>query len=156
MFYCISIVSTIFHSEDGGLLWAAPCCKIFSFMSSSVHCRTKANPNGDLSNPKVRQGNKIAKLTAAILRLAAIRGVRIAVENPRNSAVFQLKPMKKCLKMVKANPVLVWLGAYGCEIPKPLHIWGNATTSVSVISLALQEVDASFCKMNLLHQQLGK
>ena len=142
--FTFSIVSNTFHSEDGGLLWAAPCCKIFSFMSSSVHCRTKVNPNGDLGNPKVRQGNEFAKLTATILRLAAIRGARIAVENPRNSAVFQLKPMKKCLKMVKANPVLVWLGAYGCEIPKPLHIWGNATNSIFVISL------------NLHHKQLGK
>ena len=121
-----AVIIMVLRVKEGGLVWLAPPCNLFSWMSSSVHKRSKLNPRGNLSLPTVRRSNKIARIAAGLVRLAHALKVRVAVENPRNSGLFRYHPMKKALQMCRAEKNLTWLGPFGCPIPKPLELHGNA------------------------------
>jgi hypothetical protein len=121
-----AVIILVLRVKEGGLVWLAPPCNLFSWMSSSVHKRTKLNPAGNIHLPSVRRSNKIARIAAGLVRLAYALKVRVAVENPHNSGLFRYHPMKKALEICGAQKHFTWLGAFGCPIPKPLDIWGNA------------------------------
>ena len=121
-----AVIILVLRVKEGGLVWLAPPCNMFSWMSSSVHKRTKLNPGGNTQLASVRRSNTITRVAAGLVRLAYALKVRVAVENPHNSGLFRYRPMKKALEICRAQKVLTWLGAFGCPIPKPLDIWGNA------------------------------
>ncbi len=50
----------------------------------------------------------------------------MACENPRNSPLFHMGPMKRALEFAQAKKTTTYLGAYGMEITKPVDIWSNA------------------------------
>ena len=74
-----------------GLALAGPPCSWFIFLSSSMHRRTAASPEGDLSEARVRLSNLITANCVALLQIAAARGVFVMVEQPANSLMFHFE-----------------------------------------------------------------
>lgn len=118
-------LSLVLRLKVGGLLWAAPPCQMWTWMSSSVHRRTKSNPRGNRSLPKVREANNIARITAGLIKLAVSRQVRVFVENP-GPRLFAYPPMQRALAYAKASCYITHLGAFGLTLPKPICLWSNA------------------------------
>lgn len=72
------------------LLWLAPVCSSWGFMNSS-RCKRKASNRyeGDTTYPQLLEGNALVAATVFLMLLAAARGVRVAMENPRESKMFR-------------------------------------------------------------------
>lgn len=115
----------VLRLKPGGLLWAAPPCSMWSFMSSSVHCRTKKNPRGDRTRYSVREANNVARITACVIKIATFRGVRFCMENP-GRRIGAYPPMARALAYARAGITTVYLGAFGGPLPKPVTVWSNA------------------------------
>ena len=114
----------VLRLKPGGLLWAAPPCAMWSFMSSSVHCRTKENPRGDRTRHSVREANNVARIAACIIKIATFRGVRFCMENP-GRRLGAYPPMARALAYARATVTIVYLGAFGGPLPKPVTVWSN-------------------------------
>lgn len=118
-------LSLVLRLKVGGLLWAAPPCQMWTWMSSSVHRRTKRNPRGDRSLSSVREANNIARITAGLVKLAVSRKARVCVENP-GPRIFSYPPMRRALAYARASCYITYLGAFGLTLPKPITLWSNA------------------------------
>lgn len=110
---------------SGGICVAGPPCSMFTFLASSVHRRTKGNPNGDLSNMKVRLSNLIVRNTVAIMQALVRRNVFIVIEQPSNSVMFHLPCMKEWIVKLGLVVVMTFMAAFGHDMPKPTHLLGN-------------------------------
>ena len=83
-------VSLVMRLVPTGLLWLAPVCASWGYMNRSRCKRRKSNGyEGDLSYAPVVEGNAMVKITVFLILLAACRGIRAAMENPVNSAMFR-------------------------------------------------------------------
>ena len=111
--------------RPGGLCVAGPPCSLFGFLSISVSKRTIANPEGDVSNFKVRLSNQIVRNTAVLLKVLMQRSVYIMVEQPSNSYMFKLPCMLSIVGMLGITTVMTWMICYGHDMPKPTHLLTN-------------------------------
>ena len=68
----------------------------------------------------------IAFLVAALMRLAHSRFVRIFLEQPKDSMLPMFPPMKRAIAVCNLAQIMTFLGAFGCELQKPLRIWSDA------------------------------
>jgi hypothetical protein len=120
------LLRQILRLRPGSLLWIAFPCSWFVYLSSSVHGRRRDKPYGNTGHPEVKRANNLACIVAGALRLAAHRHVRIALEQPMSSTLALLPCMARALCLINSTVHSTWLGAFGCPIPKPLHLYGNA------------------------------
>eukprot|EP00441_Pelagodinium_beii_P021590 CAMPEP_0197654814 /NCGR_PEP_ID=MMETSP1338-20131121/39076_1 /TAXON_ID=43686 ORGANISM="Pelagodinium beii, Strain RCC1491" /NCGR_SAMPLE_ID=MMETSP1338 /ASSEMBLY_ACC=CAM_ASM_000754 /LENGTH=290 /DNA_ID=CAMNT_0043230329 /DNA_START=32 /DNA_END=904 /DNA_ORIENTATION=+ len=128
----VCVCGMVMALKEGGLLWVGPECRLFIFFSSSVHARNKTNRWGNVANPDVERANLEAILTAALIRLAASRHVRIVLEQPGNSQQPSVPPMELALSLAGTEKVLTCLGSFNgnpegpfCPIDKELQLHGN-------------------------------
>lgn len=112
--------------RGGGVVWFAPPCNMWVWLSSSVHKRSGANPYGCRGHKAVREANSVAFLTAALLRLALARGLQVFLEQPTGSCLPQFPPIAAAIALGHLSCEIVHLGAYGMDIPKPLKIFSNS------------------------------
>ena len=83
-------ITLVMRLVPAGLLWLAPVCTSWGFMSSSRCKRNAANGyEGDPSCASVVAGNAMVKATVLLMLLAARREVRAAMENPVHSIMFR-------------------------------------------------------------------
>ena len=114
----------------GGLLWLAPPCSSWVFLSSSGHKRSAQNQYaGDQTRRDVQEANHVAAATGALIRLAAARGLEIIVEQPADSCLFKFGCIRKALAAAAATSVRTWLGAFSDNFAcsKPLELRGNCS-----------------------------
>ena len=111
--------------RPGGLLWAAPECKTWVFVSRSTYKRSNSNPGGDQGSWKVVAANKLVSRTVTLCLVAWWRGLRVVVENPTSSIVPRFSPMRELITEVLRERVHVWLGNFGAPSEKPLFLWTN-------------------------------
>ena len=112
----------------GGLLWLAPPCSSWVFLSSSGHKRNARNQYaGDQTRQDVLEANHIAVVTAALIRLAASRSLEVVVEQPADSCLYKFHPVRQALAAAAAGAVRTWLGAFAENFvcSKPLELRGN-------------------------------
>lgn len=96
-----------------------------TFLSSSVH-RRHADIYGDQGSVEVKNSNCVAHLVAGLMRLAWARKVRIIVEQPADSVLFQFPAIKKALRIMGATSVRTYLGVWGMPVHKAIVLQGNA------------------------------
>jgi hypothetical protein len=120
------LLRQVLRLRPGSLLWIAFPCSWFVYISSSVHGRRRDKPYGNTGHPEVKRANNLACIIAGVLRLAAHRHVRIALEQPMSSTLALLPCMARALRLIHSTVHITWLGAFGCSIPKPLNLYGNA------------------------------
>ena len=83
-------IGLVMRLAPSALLWLAPVCRSWGFMNCSRCKRNAANGfEGDTTYPPVVEGNALVAATVFLMLLAAARGVRVAMENPKDSDIFR-------------------------------------------------------------------
>ncbi|CAK9111829.1 Uncharacterized protein SCF082_LOCUS51906 [Durusdinium trenchii] len=124
----ISSLGLVLRTQRKGLSWLAVPCQSFSFMSSSCHRRSWADPYGSLNRQFVQMGNCICARSCILILVSLARSVVFFVENPLQSSL-QCWPF---LNYLMHMPVLgshrtSWLmGYYGGWSLKPQLGLSNA------------------------------
>lgn len=125
-FLCLLAVLSI---KRGGLLWMAPPCSSWVWMSRGSTGRRPHDPMGDASIPNVQAQNKLACRVANLMYVASRRGVRTIIEQPLSSLFWKHPRVAKMLERFSFQSVTTQLGAYGAESLKPIILrytvpWG--------------------------------
>ena len=118
-----------------GLLLAGPPCNLYIFL---YHKRSLANNFlGDTSNAKVRLSNLIVANMSLILGACIPRGVKILLEQPMNSVMYQ-HPSIVALTREQQGEAPVWssistcMGHFNHDMPKPTKLLSNMKSAVLV------------------------
>ena len=121
-------VHRILEVKPHGLVWFAPPCSCWTFLSSDNHKRCQDNQYaGDASNIDVRLANSLAHIVAALMRLCASLGLAVVIEQPSDSCLFSFGCLKKSLAVINACSIQTYLSAFSSAmpIPKPLVLKGT-------------------------------
>ena len=109
----------------GGLLYCAPPCCSYCWLSSSKHRRCRARPMGDEGIPWVQLHNCIGTRLALVMMLAMVRRVHVFLEHPRGSSI-QFTPWLQSLMQIHSSRVgwqwgqcYFFFGEFGSWSPKP-------------------------------------
>ena len=89
-------LSLVLRLRAGGLLWLAPVCSSWGWMNAA-RCKRNASNNyeGDTTVQAVSVGNIMARPSAFLTMVAALRDVRVGLENPVGSKIFKYGPVAK-------------------------------------------------------------
>lgn len=117
---CFAFVLSV---VENGFVWAGPQCSTWVWLSRGTAGRSNTNVDGDLSRKSVRLGNLTAKCLARVLRVAWIRKVLWAVEQPLSSIFWKSAAIAKLLLDCKAWRHFCWLGHWGHDITKPTVLY---------------------------------
>ena len=113
-------VDRILEVKPHGLVWFAPPCSCWTFLSSDNHKRCQDNQYaGDASNIDVKLANSVAHIVAALIRLCASLGLAVVVEQPSDSCLFSYGCIKKSLSMIQAQTIQTYLSAFSLNMPIP-------------------------------------
>ena len=113
-------VHRILEVKPHGLVWFAPPCSCWTFLSSDNHKRCQDNQYaGDASNIDVRLANSLAHIVAALIRLSASLGLAVVVEQPSDSCFFSYGCIKKSISMIQAQTIQTHLSAFSLDMPIP-------------------------------------
>jgi hypothetical protein len=113
--------------RDQAIIVGGPPCSLNIFLSCSVHKRHLLGPMGDTANGKVRLSNLIAQNMAVFIGLLVESGRRIhvVIEQPASSWLFKLPFLVLLASLLGASVVTTWLGKFGHEMLKCIHLLGN-------------------------------
>jgi len=120
------LLQMVVNLAPGGVLWLAPECKSWIWLSRRTSKRCSENADGDTSVTSVAEANAVARLLADVCRTCYALGVQYVIENPRSSVLFTYPPIEAMLRATDARSVAVDLGRAGATSPKPLVLWGTA------------------------------
>lgn len=109
-----------------GLCFMGPPCNSWVIASQSYYKRSSRRPRGDIRNPDVLKFNAIADFVANLVDLCVFLGVYFVIEQPLSSLLFAYPSIARALAEAGAHRVVVWLGKFGADTPKPLALWGTA------------------------------
>ena len=110
-----------------GLVVGGPPCGWWIFLSSSVHKRSLARPQGDQSNENVMIANLIVRNVVVLLCIALHRQIFLILEQPMTSLMPKYYCMRKFIEQFLVK-VTTWMGLYGHRLPKPSQLFGNLST----------------------------
>ena len=122
-------IDAIMNLKVGGLLWLAPPCQNWVFLSMSVHRRSATNDYlGRPSSRLTQEANSLLYINTALVRLAVARGAKYIIEQPLDSRMLKTKCMAKVFHMTGARRVVTYLKSFAETFPcaKGLHLAGNA------------------------------
>ena len=122
-------IQLIMSMKIGALLWLAPPCKNWVFLSTPQHKRNRSNFFlGACPDRATKEANSLVYTVAALIRLAVSRGVHYIIEQPTDSRMLQTACMSKALKMTRAQTIVTYLAAFCEDFPccKGLHLCGSA------------------------------
>lgn len=135
--------------RPNGILWAAPVCSSWVYMSRGSTLRTPAVPEGDTSLASVQQANVMANRVVLLIRLAMSRGVHWVVEQPCSSVMTLMTRWQTLMEETTVCPAFLFLswvnlhnlcsmfcvhevykhrvvlGTYGAESMKPVYLWSD-------------------------------
>jgi hypothetical protein len=95
-------------------------CSWWTYLCSSLHKRTKANPDGDVEKEAVRRSNRLAWIWFTLLKIAWVRSVHGFTEQPGSSMLYNHASFKSYESFVpNVNRCWFYMGNYGNELPKP-------------------------------------
>jgi hypothetical protein len=109
----------------GGLLWAAPVCSSWVFMSRGSTGRTSVLPLGAATSTSAKQGNLLASRCAALAALAAGINVTWAFEQPMTSLMPRHPRMQSLWGAQTVWRASVAMSAYGARSVKRMYVWCN-------------------------------
>ena len=116
------------RTKKGGVAWAAMDCSTVSWIARGSTGRTKTTPSGHVRMTRVRDANFMIGATTLVLLLCWLRDVRIVGENPINSVLAYVEPLKTLLLHILGTlqrTVTVYLGSYDAPSLKPLWLWSD-------------------------------
>lgn len=99
---------------EGGLMWCAPQCSTWVWMSRKQSKRTKLDPLGNLDNENVINANKTISKLVVILKICVVRGVKFVIEQPTSSLLFEHPEMRALFRAMDDHWRLhVYFGNHG-------------------------------------------
>ena len=110
--------------KSGGLLLSSPCCKTWLWISRYTMGRHHAW-FGDETRPDVAAANDTALFLAFLYNLLNDRNVYHVHEQPLRSSQPLCPGLAETFKSIGSERVVTWMGAFGCEIPKPTVLMSN-------------------------------
>ena len=120
-----NILRLLLRVRVGGLLWLAPPCATWIYISSSWHRRCPENRyRGNRRWLDIRESNSMAVLVAALISLATFRQVSLILEQPSSSTLFQYGPVRQALRAARAGSLVTYLRSFCKYFPlvKPLKL----------------------------------
>ena len=125
-FQLIVLQAFFFTLQSGVKVWLGPPCSWWVFLSSSVHGRSNAHPEGDTSHPWVRHHNLIAEFVASVIMTCTALGICYVLEQPISSTFHWYKAVKEALRITGAHAISIPLYKFGAPTTKFLHLFGTA------------------------------
>ena len=138
----VALLACIARLRPGGLLWLAPPCSTWVFMSRTTTGRhIKMSGNWD-SSPYILGQNALCCRMAGACLLADSRDCTFIVEQPVSSLMFDYTPWYVLLQGLRSRikRVNVHLGAFGAASPKLTKLVGTAAWLPS-LHRSMQESD---------------
>ena len=106
------------------LVWNGTQCS--SFVGLCVH-QSKRGPSnnflGDESRSFVLAGNAQMRVVSLIFFLSSVLGNRSVLEQPSNSCLPSMEPLRSVLEFTQSAYTITWLGQFGGDTPKPIQLW---------------------------------
>lgn len=121
----MAIMAAVWNTRPGGLIFFAPPCSSWIFLSSSQTGRCWANPKGKEGNHKVLYANIFVRRMLYILFYAVKRGCQIVIEQPLSSVMWHWRPVRRFLQWSKSRRVAFPMGSYGARSLKMTVLWGT-------------------------------
>ncbi len=119
------VLSTILDLKPGAILWAAPPCSSWIFMSRGSTGRHK-EVQGYTWLPKVVVATALVERLVLALELATLRGAHWIVEQPGNTVMWEYPAMRDCLRRHGVRPCSLEMGSYGAMSWKRTTLMGTA------------------------------
>jgi hypothetical protein len=121
---CMSIMAV----HRGGVLWGAPPCSTWVWMSRHSTGRSEATILGNPASDYVRSQNALVTRLVHVLALCNERGVFWIVEQPQSSLMFLHPHMKRFLEKskVQVHRVSMQMGAFSLDSTKGTTLLGTA------------------------------
>jgi hypothetical protein len=109
---------------EGGVMWGAPQCSMWVFMSSGTSMRSMKNIMGDTSLKQVRDANLTAERMVVLMKIAHFRKVFMCLEQPVSSLLWFYPHMKQLISDSQFwdEPIwrfFTWFGAFEHIMAKP-------------------------------------
>ena len=104
----------------GAILWMAPVCSSFVWISASVTRRSRAFPCGRRGVLSVEVGNLLLTRTILAIMLASAKQICWVLEQPNSTKAKFMKRFQKLLRQMTVWRASVNLKPFGSPTPKPL------------------------------------
>lgn len=122
----LTVLAAVLRIRPGGVLWAAPPCSTWVFLSRHSTGRNK-DPSGNWeTSAYVESQNALVCRVLVFVRLCIARGVYYIIEQPRSSCMFEYGPFKAFLQKHHAGSVFTEMGAFGMKAEKDMILLGTA------------------------------
>ena len=123
------LLEVVFALVVGGLCFLAPVCSSFVFCNSSRTKRTKANPDGNQSYKRNKEGSIFLTICLFVEELCSLRGVHWAIENPLssliNSTSLWSQHFMKRSKPIFQTKLCMCRFSRGARAKKPLKLFAD-------------------------------
>ena len=122
----LTAMAAAMRIRRGGVLWAAPPCSTWIFLSRHSTGRDK-DPSGNWqTSAYVASQNALVCRLLLLARLCIARGVYYIIEQPRSSCMFEYAPFAAFLQKHPATSVSTEMGAFGMKAEKDTILMGTA------------------------------
>ena len=138
-----------------GMVWAAPVCSSWVWISRSGSGRSSADAAGHLHVPRIRHSNKMVVHLVLLMLLAWVRGCHIFVENPVSSVINFFSPFSDFLESCMPHKATVHLGSYGADTQKSVTIWSTSSL-VQRLRVPMQRAGATLATRTASGSVTGK
>jgi len=123
---------TLVRVKVGGLLWLAPPCSSWVWISRGTNKRSVHNPLGDEGQSSVRFNNRLVSRLVVLLKLARYLGVFWIIEQPSSSLLFEHPKLARAAKQLGTKTQDIWMRNFGSESRKRTRLWGDTPAIASL------------------------
>ena len=106
-----------------GMLWAAPVCSSWVWISRSRTGRSVRNAIGNVKHHSVRCANKMVDFTILLIMVAYARGVEVYLEQPCSSVTPHYPCVAALFSWITMYRLPTSLGNFGADSNKPVNIF---------------------------------
>ena len=108
----------IMRTVASGIVWLAPPCSSWIFLSTGTTKRSRLSPNGDTGNTKVLWNNALVWRVSILVEICALFAIYVILEQPTSSLMFVYERMRLALTRVKSQGTHTYMGAFGGDTAK--------------------------------------
>lgn len=116
-------IELVMRLRPGSLIWGAPPCSSFVFMSRGTTLRSTENPLGNVEHRSVRHANMVVARLVMLLMLGLLRGCEFCVEQPGTSVMGSLPCWQFLMQHFAVHTIRTSMGAFGAPTPKNTILW---------------------------------
>ncbi len=111
--------------KPGGLMWLAPPCTTWVWMSRATTGR-HIQVVGDVTSPPVVRSNALTERLALLLEILHLKNCRYIIEQPCSSCLWDYPALRDVLRRHRSGRCFLHMGAYGGTSLKPTTLMGTA------------------------------